>query len=243
MRQNEKSSRLPGTASRTTALIIGAILLSSCQAKAEDRLLASELIYFKQEGGWTKSIQIDPWLAPRPDLVRHLRSERIKTMEDGAEECPVDWGCEESSEFRLYHRGERLVSIVEHQSRDGGGAHPITGFADYLYDLERGERIRFGDLFVSWDTARPVLQRAFCAQLRSEYPHAEECPAIEEQAISIMSSSSPGKAGSFMIDTQDYALGYYAAGRAEVHIDLNPRVHSMLRREYQGEFEVTDSAE
>ena len=95
-------------------LALGCVLLASCGAKSDNQaLLASDLVYFKQYEGWTKTITIDPWLAPRPDLVRHIKAERVKAIEAGSWSCQASWGCEESSDFTVHHNGDLLVSIEE----------------------------------------------------------------------------------------------------------------------------------
>lgn len=217
--------------------LIAAMQLAACDTQAEDQLLASDLVYLKQQHGWKKTIRIDSWLTFHPDLVRHLRSERIRTMEEGRWDCRFDEGCFETSDFRLAYDGTRLVSIVEEQTLHGGGAHPITGVTDYLYDLEAHERIRFGDLFTSWSKARPLIQEAFCASLHSSYEEAEECPDVQQQAISLASLPETDKATGFTVETQDYALGYYAAGRATVYIELNRQIQELIKPEYLSEFE------
>jgi hypothetical protein len=211
-------------------------MLASCGSAADGTLLASDLTYLKQDKGWTKSIEIDPWLVTRPSLVRHLRSERSKAMDEGRWDCPVDFGCHDRSEFRLMHDGERLVSIVEEQDFFGGGAHGIAGVSDYLYDLKIGKRIRFGDIFVSWSNARPLLQEAFCETLKWTHEDATECPDIQKQAISLLSVPSTGKVDAFIVETQDYALGYYAAGRATIRVEITAQIYGLIRPEFQQEF-------
>lgn len=217
--------------------IAAAMQLAACDMKAEDQLLASDLVYLKQQRGWKKTIEIDPWLTSHPDLVRHLRSERVGAMEEGEWDCQASYRCYESSTFRLAYDGTRLVSIVEDQTLYAGGAHPISGVPDYLYDLEAGQRIRFGDLFTSWKKARPLMQEAFCNSLQGSYEEAEECPDVQQQAISLASSPETDKAPGFTVETQDYALGYYAAGRATVRIDLDRQIHALIKPEYRSEFE------
>jgi len=227
---------------RALLAVMGLALLASCNSAADDTLAASDLTYVKEDKGWMDTITIDPWLASHPDLVRHLKAMRIKAMDESKWDCAAGFSCTQSSEFRLMHDGSRLVSVIEENTVYGGGAHEITGLADYLYDLEATKRLRFGDIFASWEEARPVLQREFCESLRWQYEAAEECPDIQKQAIALSSSPLPAKVSAFQVETQDYALGYFAAGRAAVQVDVTREIMGLLKPEFREEFETNGAA-
>ena len=236
----EYPARPSGIGLKLGLMLMATMQLAACDTKADDQLLASDLVYLKQQHGWKKTLKIDSWLTFHPDLVRHLRSERVRTMEEGRWDCRFDDGCFETSDFRLAYDGTRLVSIVEEHTLHGGGAHPITGVTDYLYDLEAHERIRFGDLFTSWSKARPLIQEAFCTSLQWDYEDVEKCPDVQQQAISLASMEETDKAPGFTVETQDYALGYYAAGRATIYIQVNQQILAVIKPEYRSQFEDPD---
>lgn len=226
---------------RSKIAIVAALLVGACDAKANDGLLASELTWSESKGGWSRSIEFSPWLADRPDLVRRIRGERIAAMtsDTGAECEPYSAGgtaaCEDIWTYAVHHNGKRLVSLSAENTFDGGGAHPITTFSDYLYDVGTGEKLRFGDLFISWERVRPLLQKQFCQEVHSRNAQYA-CPAIEKQAVTLMSSASSATTSSFLVETQDYALGSYADGTETISIGLSPAVLSLIKPEFRGEF-------
>ena len=226
---------------RSRITIVAALLVGACDAKANDGLLASELTWSESKGGWTRSIEFSPWLADRPDLVRRIRTERIAalTSDTGAECEPFSAGgtpaCEDTWTYAVHYDGKRLVSLSAENTFDGGGAHPITGVSDYLYDVETGEKLRFGDLFISWERVRPLLQQQFCQEVHNQNSQYA-CPAIEKQAVALMSSGSSAAVSAFLVETQDYALGSYADGRETISIGLSPAVLSLIKPEFRGEF-------
>lgn len=213
------------------------LCLAGCKAEANEGLPASELTYSTTDQGWTLSITIDPWLGSRPDIVRKIREWRISNMLAGDDECYTEsgTGCEESASFEVHYDGTRLVSVLENSQVDTGGAHPRGLLRDHLFDLQTGDEIRFGDLFASWAKARPIIQREFCAVVRPSVEDIEKCPDIQKQAITLRAYPR-GLISTIVVSTQDYELGYYAAGNGPFDIEITPDITANLKPEYRSEF-------
>lgn len=164
-------------------VILGALLVTACSAASapqqDEYLPASELTYFSQDDGWTFMLTIDPWLAPRPELVRTIRAAYVAETSGEKRDCGTQLGCSHSTQFEVFHDGWALVSLINEENIDGGGAHPITTTSDYLYDTAARQRIKFGDIFLSWSKARPLIQSLFCQNLRQIRDQLQDCPDIQ----------------------------------------------------------------
>lgn len=214
------------------------LLLGACQAQASNPLLASELVYESAANGWTRTIVIDPRLSKHPELVREIRKARISNMLAGDDECYTEskTGCEEDATFDLHFDGTRLVSVLESTQVDTGGAHPRGFYRDHLFDMASGQEMRFGDLFNSWAAVRPVLQRELCTAVKAMTENGEKCPDIEKQAFSLQ-GYRPGQISTILVTTQDYELGFYAAGNGPFPIEITPSILSQVKAEYRSDFE------
>lgn len=221
-------------------LITGAALLGACEAQAQDPLLADELVYTENNAGWLRKIKIDSSLASFPPLVRQLRATQIAAFDPSLDACGMASGdgCLEITKFELEYEGTRLVSLLESTHRYGGGAHSLTRATDHLYDLKSAKRLRFDDIFTSWPQARAILQSAFCRDLSQYHPDAEECPAIEKQAITLGGYEYEiAKAVFVTVTTQDYALGTYALGQATISIEVTNNLYDLIKPEYREDFQ------
>lgn len=222
-------------------VIIGALLIAACSADSApqqgESLAASELTYFSKQSGWTHSLTIDPWLAPRPELVRSIRAGYVAATSDGQGDCGSAANCSNSSDFKVLHDGRALVSLINEENIDGGGAHPVTTASDYLYDTAAQKRIRFGDIFLSWSKARSQIQSLFCENLRQIRDQLQECPDVQKQAIALVSFPLNGPVSAFLVQTQDYALGSYADGRESVRIEISQPLLALIRQEYRRDFD------
>lgn len=218
------------------------MLMTGCSSNpAPERskdLLATELTYSQQKAGWTHTLTIDPWLASRPELVRAIRAEYTAAAGKGYESCSSELGCSDTTTFQVAHSGPRLVSLLQENDIDGGGAHPITRVGDYLFDVSARKKVRFGDIFSSWTNVRPLIQSAFCANLRATHEGLSKCPDVQGQAITLFSTPMSGKVTAMLVSTQDYALGSYADGRESVRVEVSRAIYEQLREEYRNDFQT-----
>ncbi len=154
--------------------------------------------------------------------------------------CDEGMDCWDDTTVEVMFKGGRLLSSLVRQDQYLGGAHGVVYVGDYQFDLLTKERLRFGDLFQSWPSVRPVLQRVFCQNLqRNREPDGLEieCPNIEETALVLArgEGNSTGKATRIVVYTSDYQLGSYVAGRASVPIIIDKVIYDQLKSQYQSE--------
>src|SRR5690606_24801361 len=114
-----------------------------------------------------------------------------------AEDCQTDQTCSVGSNIEMHYGGARLVSLIDTTNSFYGGAHPSMSAEDMTFDVQTGQRLRFGDIFNSWSAARELLQRQWCSAVSKH----SSCPPIEKQALAF-SGGSEGINGIF-VQTSD----------------------------------------
>lgn len=205
-------------------------LLAGCgvpQVSAQE-LLATDLTHRVVQDNFVFTLEIDPWLARYPNIVREIRNEEIASI--SSEDCSPSLPCYSASSWELGYGGTRLVSLINTSSSYYGGAHGVMYAADRTFDLETGEAIRFGDVFSSWSAAQPLLQKRWCESMSKH----SNCPAIEKQALAFEGDAS-GISG-VRVQTSDYAFGSYAEGSDEAFLFFSPELVALVKPEYQPSF-------
>lgn len=207
-------------------------------------LLASELS-FERRGDRRRTIwTADPLLASYPQIVRALRAEALAQIRPRTDECAARIACFRSLRDELAMDGTRLISIFRESNQYLDSAHSVSGATDWLYDKTARRRIRFADLFRSWNAARPLLQQRFCrglAQARPSQVGAITCPDLQYLAfgLSVDRELPVGRrATAIEVRTSDYALGGFTFGRETVWIAIDRTLLDMIRPDYRGDFEV-----
>lgn len=219
------------------ALVAGATHAVAQQGE----LLARELV-FQEKGEGRRSVwTADPLLAGQPEIVRALRAEGVPAVRLTEEDCSEPLPCYHEIHARHAYTGTRLTSIFVEDESFTGGAHGAFAVSDWIYDRARHRRIRFADLFTSWQRAKPVLQARICSALREAREDMTDltCPPIDELAMSF--SESPefpvgGPAHGFEARTSDYQLGYYAAGRETLRVQIDAAILALIKPDYRGDF-------
>lgn len=220
------------------ALMCAAVLATAACGDAEntttttktgdDKLAAIELVYEDVDESKNLSFQLDPWLANYPIVARKIREEKLAAL--AAEECDTTTTCLVGSEVSTHYRGERLISLIDTTTSFYGGAHPSMKAADMTFDLQSGDKLRFGEVFSSWPAAREMLQIQWCDAVKEH----STCPPIEEQALAL-SGGADGISGVF-VKTSDYAFGNYAEGSDDAYLAITPELLALAKPEYQPYF-------
>jgi hypothetical protein len=217
---------------------------AAAQAPAPRPLLASELVWEERAPRRRASWAADPMLAPYPEIVRWLRRRSVPAVREDVFRCEGMVPCYQSIRHELAFAGTRLVSIFAERRASLGGSHAASEPTSIVWDRARRAPIRFGDIFVSWQRARPLLQTRLCAALVHARPdETNECPAIDEVALGLADGAEApvgGPASAFEARTGDYQLGSKAAGRETVFIDVDPELLALVRPEYRAEFALPD---
>ncbi len=223
-------------------LCVGVPLAASAQPPASGEVLAREL-YFEERGPNRRALwTADPMIARHPVIFRALRAEALRET-PLTEDCSEGLPCNRYRRDELSYSGSRLMSIFTTVDQFLGGAHGNVGVSDGLYDLSTNREVRFGDLFTSWDRAKPLLQAKICDALRQVRESMEgiECPQADEVAYGLTEAGEIpiGRAASgFEVRMSDYALGSYAAGREELFITLDQPLYDLIKPEYRADFRV-----
>lgn len=207
---------------------------------ADQKITENDLYYKGARGEWVSEWKADPALLQFPELVRLLRKEGVESVQLSSDICMEDRPCSANATEDLQFAGKRLVSVKQTSDAYYGGAHPIGGSSDFLWDRKTRKRVLFGNIFVSWEAVRPILQSQFCRDLRDQYGQDAdsdtvqiECPNVENVALTLTGES---RADGIMASTSDYQLGGYANGRGDVHMSLTEEIFNSIKAEYRPEF-------
>jgi hypothetical protein len=221
-----------------------ALLAAAALAPAPRPLLATDLMWEERAPRRRASWSADPMLAPYPEIVRWLRRRSVPAVREDVFRCEGRVPCYQSIRHELAFGGARLVSIFAERRAYLGGSHAANEPTSIVWDRARRAPIRFGNIFVSWERARPLLQTRLCAALVHARPdESNECPAIDEVALGLGDGAEVpvgGPASAFEARTSDYQLGSHAAGRETVFIGVDPELLALVRPEYRAEFAVAD---
>lgn len=230
-KSKERQTNMP---SRFYVILVTFIGLAGCGSErtSAKELPASDLTYLVVEDNYEFSLEIDPWLANYPEIVRDIRSQSVGT--ESNDNCSPSLPCFSRTSWKLRYGGERLVSVISTTTSFYGGAHPSMETADRTYDLKTGKSIRFGEIFSSWPAARKLLQRQWCESLRGR----STCPSIEKQALAL-DGDSKGASGVW-VQTSDYAFGSYVEGTAQAYLGFTPELVALAKPEYQPLFNLDD---
>ena len=213
----------------------------NAQASDSEEVLAREL-YFEERGDKRRALwTADPMLAQHPVIFRALRAESLQKVRLPAE-CDGEQTCVREIRDERIHAGQRLLSTFKTTDEFLGGAHGSVSVADGLYDLKTNRRIRFGNLFTSWKSAKPLIQAKVCESLL-RLRKGSECPDADELAYGLRELDEVplgGPANAFEIRMSDYALGSYAAGRETLLVWIDRGLYELIKPEYRADFRVQD---
>lgn len=216
----------------------------SAQPRPSGEVLAREL-FFEERGPNRRALwTADAMIALHPVIFRSIRARALRDVRLG-DDCSDTLPCYRTITDELSYSGTRLLSVFTTIDQFLGGAHGAVGVADGIYDLRTNRKLRFGDLFTSWDRAKPLLQAKICESLRQVRENMEgiECPSPDDVAFGLSETGEipVGRAASgFEVQMSDYALGSYAAGRETLFIMLDQPLYDLIKPEYRADFRVGD---
>jgi hypothetical protein len=220
-------------------------LATPVMAQAQQSEVLARELYFEERGPNRRALwTADAMIARHPEIFRALRAEGIAAARLG-DDCSESLPCHRTIRHEYSFSGSRLLAVLVTTDQFLGGAHGAFGVEDRIYDLRTGRRIRFGDLFTSWNRARPLLQAKICEALRVVRDNMEgiECPRAADLAYGLNEGGEipiGGPASGFEVRMSDYALGSYAAGRENLFIMLDRPLYNLIKREYRADFQVAD---
>lgn len=153
------------------------------QPLATGEVMARELFFEERRADGVAEWEADAEIGRFPAIFRALRVEAQRDLLAPREDC--DGNCVRRGKLEFVFAGSRLLSLF---SATWKGAYEQTEYvvADRIYDLRTGTRIRFADLFISWESARALIQAKICREMREMPDHmGEECPDADRVAYGL----------------------------------------------------------
>jgi len=168
---------------------------------------SKEAIALKSNIGWIDQV-IDKEI--RKDYADALTpaSEKQKQLNQTQAEGLNNWS--ESVVYRFNGQFSQYVQISKVSSEYSGGAHGISTFEDYIFDLKSKKRIGLKDIVVNGKM--DALKDALWKQYEYWCQENDMEPSISKEDFKVSENFYINQSGGVTFDYQLYELAPYAAG-------------------------------